>query len=268
MRRLPDLNPPPFGDVRDHGRPILSFAWNKEGAHRAAAHSHPRAHIIQPLSGTYWAASPEGNWLVPSGQALWIPPLVHHEVYSHGSVSARMIFVDQEHADALPARCGTVLVSPLLSQLIERAMEYGNDYPTDGPAVRLARVMLDELTRMEVAPLLVPTSKEPRLSRAMAQMIENPGRQDSIERLARGTGASARTLARLFRTETGMTFREWRARLRLVESIERLQRGATVSEVAFDLGYGGVSSFVYMFRRHMGTPPATYIACGAKAEGT
>jgi AraC-like DNA-binding protein len=65
-----------------------------------------------------------------------------------------------------------------------------------------------------------------------------------------------------------MTFREWRARLRLVESIERLQRGATVSEVAFDLGYGGVSSFVYMFRRHMGTPPATYIACGAKAEGT
>jgi len=65
---------------------------------------------------------------------------------------------------------------------------------------------------------------------------------------AAGSGASPRTLARLFRGETGMTLSQWRTRLRLVESIERLARGASVSDVAKDLGDCSTSSFVYMFR--------------------
>lgn len=259
---LPGLNPPRYGDVSDPSRPVLSFSWRKEGAHRAAAHSHPRAHIIQPQVGAYWAITPEGTWLVPSGQALWIPPLVHHEIYSHGTVAARMIFVDRTCAGGLPSRCGTTRVSPLLSQLLERAMRYGNDYAPDGPAARLALVMLDELAAMEVSPLLIPISKEPRLARAMERLIANPGSQDGVEELARGTGASARTLARLFRSETGMSFSQWRTRLRLVESIERLQRGVSVSEVAFEVGYGSVSSFVYMFRTHMRVTPGSYAARG------
>jgi hypothetical protein len=132
VESLPDLDPPPFGEVEDPGRPVLSLAWRKEGAHRAAAHSHPRAHIIHPEEGAYWAVTPEGTWLVPVGQALWIPPCVHHEVYSHGTVAARMIFVDRSHAGGLPSRCGTVSVSPLLAGLLARAVGYGNDYrPTD-----------------------------------------------------------------------------------------------------------------------------------------
>lgn len=259
VEKLPDLHPPAYGDVQDATRPILSFSWHKEGAHRVAAHRHPRGHIIQTLAGAYRAVTPEGTWLVPAGQALWIPPYVHHEIYSLGGVSARMIFVDPAHAGSLPSRCGVVLVSPLLSQLIERAMDYGNTYQPDSAATRLARVMLDELAAMEVAPLLLPICQEPRLARAMERLIANPGLSSGLDVLARGTGASARTLARLFRSETGMTFNQWRTRLRLVESIERLERGAPVSDVAFDLGYGSVSAFVYMFRSHMGYPPGNYI---------
>jgi AraC-like DNA-binding protein len=239
---------------------VLSLAWRREGPHRAAAHSHPRAHIIQPLEGAYWVLTPAGKWLVPTGQAIWIPPLTHHEIYSHGTVAARMIFVDSTFADSLPRQAGTVRVSPLLGRLLERALGYGNDYPHGGPETRLALVMLDELAAMEVAPLLVPISTEPRLARAMMRQIEAPGSQIEIEDLAEGSGASARTLARLFRSETGMTFPQWRTRLRLVESIERLARGLPVSEVAFDLGYGTVSSFVYMFRSNMGETPGSYRA--------
>jgi AraC-like DNA-binding protein len=120
--------------------------------------------------------------------------------------------------------------------------------------------MLDELAVMQVAPLLLPISKEPRLARVMQRLVRDPGAQAGIEELAAGSGASPRTLARLFKSETGMSFGEWRTRLRLVESIERLERGASVSEVAFDLGYGSVSSFVYMFRSHMGAPPGAWRA--------
>jgi AraC-like DNA-binding protein len=258
VESLPDLNPPPYGDIVDATRPILSFEWQADGPHRAAAHRHPRAHIIHPASGALWAMSPEGTWLVPAGQALWIPPHIHHEVYSHGPVTARMIFVDPAFADRLPSRCGTVSVSPLLAELLLRAVAYGNDYPPDGPASRLAQVMLDELASMEVSPLLLPISKDPRLARVMNRIIDDPGSRLGLADLSRGVGASPRTLARLFTEETGMTFSQWRTRVRLVESIERLGRGASVTRVASDLGYRSTSSFVFMFRSNLGTTPGGF----------
>lgn len=267
---LPDLNPPSFGDVRDPCRPILSFAWRHEGPHRAAAHRHPRAHIIQPEHGSYWVVTDEGKWLVPTGQAIWIPPEVHHEVTSHGTVRARMLFVDPEHAGRLPSRCGTVRVCPLLDQLLARAVEYGNDYPPNGPAARLAGVMLDELAAMELAPLWLPISRDPRLARVMERLIAAPGSPAGLEPLAAGSGASPRTLARLFQSETGMSFAQWRTRLRLVESIERLARGVSVSDVAYALGYGSPSSFVNMFRHNMGVTPGSYrsrAVAGARKVG-
>ena len=110
---LPDLAPPDLGQVVDPARPILSFAWNADGPHRAATHRHPRAHIIEVLSGSMWATTPEGSWLVPTGQAIWIPPHVFHRVHSHGAASARMLFVDERHATNLPTVAGTVEVSSL-----------------------------------------------------------------------------------------------------------------------------------------------------------
>jgi AraC-like DNA-binding protein len=258
VENLPNLDTPDFGSLCDPKRPILSYAWEADSAHRAAAHSHPRAQIIHPQSGAYWVITQEGTWLVPSSQAIWIPPRIHHEVYSHGAVSARMLFVDEAHAERLPQRCGTVEVSPLLAELLLRTVDYGNDYPPDGPAARLALVMLDELATMRVAPLLLPVAKDPRLARVMDRLIADPGSQDGLASLAKEAGASPRTLARLFRSETGMTFAEWKTRLRLVESIDRLERGASVTEVALDLGYSSTSAFVYMFRSNLGVTPGSY----------
>jgi len=257
---LPYLNSPAFGDICDPSRPVLSFAWQADGPHRAASHSHVRAHIIYPEAGACWVVTPEGTWLVPAGQAIWVPPRIHHEVYSDGAVSARVLFVDPAYADPLPPRCGTVNVSPLLAELLIRAAEYGNDYAPEGPAARLALVMLDELATMELAPLLLPISQEPRLARVMKWLIENPASQDSLKQIAEHAGASPRTLARLFRQETGMTFTQWKTRLVLIEAIDRLARGATVTEVAFDLGYSTTSSVVYMFRSNLGVSPGSYRA--------
>jgi AraC-like DNA-binding protein len=158
------------------------------------------------------------------------------------------------------------LFSPLLDALLRRAVAYGNDYPADGPEVRLARVMLDELAALEVAPLLLPVSTEPRLARLMARLVADPGSALGLKELARETGASERTLARLFARETGMSFIQWKMRLRLIASIERLARGATVTDVAANLGYATTSSFIYMFRKQLGVSPGRYQHPGAEDE--
>lgn len=255
---LTNLDLPRFGEVYDPDRPILSYAWSAPSSHRAAAHSHPRGHIITPVMGAYWVKVDAGAWLVPCGQAIWIPPLAPHEVYSRGAVSARILFVDPSRAAALPACTGTAQVSTLLSELTARAVEYGNEYKPDSPAARLAEVLLDELASIATAPLLVPISQEPRLARLMARLVENPACTLSLGELAPSAGASPRTLARLFEAEIGMTFTQWRTLLRLVASIERLSHGASVTEVATDLGYASTSAFVYMFRTNLGVSPGRY----------
>lgn len=253
-----DLNLPDLGNVRDADRPVLSYSWEAKGPHRAAAHRHARGHIIYTESGAYWVITPEGTWLVPAGLAIWIPPRVQHEVYSHGSVSARILFVDEAYADPLPSRCGTMNVSSLFTELLLRMIDYGNDYAADGPAARLAHVMLDELAVLEFAPLLLPVSKDPRLARVMRRLVEDSDSRQTVEQLARDAAASSRTLARLFRHETGMTLTQWRTNLRLVKSIERLAQGTSVTEVAVELGFSSTSSFVFMFKKRLGVSPGRY----------
>lgn len=260
VENLPDFNAPQYGDIDDPTRPILSFAWQADAAHRLAEHHHVRAHIIKPEAGAYWVSTPDGTWVVPVGQAIWIPSQVHHLVFSHGAVRARMLFVDAAYVAPLPVRSATVAVDPFLEQLLRRATEYGNDYPEHGPMARLAGVILDELSTLELAPLFLPSARDDRVGGVMNRLVADPGSVATLEQLASDIGASPRTIARLFRSETGMSFAQWRTRLRLVESVERLASGASVTEVALGLGYNSPSSFTYMFRTNLGVAPAAYRA--------
>ncbi|MGE3176644.1 MAG: helix-turn-helix transcriptional regulator [Vicinamibacterales bacterium] len=264
---LPSLRPPEFGEVRDAGRPILSYPWRSDGPHRVPPHSHARGHILHLEDGAYWVITAEARWLAATGHAIWIPPHVRHEVYSQGPVAAKVLFVDEAHAGSLPHRCGTLKVSGLLSELFRRAVEYENDYGTGGPEARLAGVLLDELAHAELTPLMLPISKEPRLALAMHCVIDDPSRHRDLGTIAKMAGASPRTLARLFAGETGLTFTQWKTRFVLIEAIDRLARGATVTQVAVDLGYSP-SSFAYVFRTNLGVRPGHYAVAGRKGART
>jgi AraC-like DNA-binding protein len=74
----------------------------------------------------------------------------------------------------------------------------------------------------------------------------------------RSVGASERTLARLFRADTGLSFRLWRQQARLLEALRRLADREPVTTVALDLGYDSPSAFIAMFKCTLGTTPGHY----------
>ena len=115
--------------------------------------------------------------------------------------------------------------------------------------------MLDELNAMEPMPFFLPLSTDARLSRFMKTLIENPGDKRSFDVLARKAGSNLHTLSRLFASETGMTFSQWRMRLRMMEAVERLSQGRTITQVSFELGYASASAFIAAFRRNLGVTP-------------
>lgn len=67
---------------------------------------------------------------------------------------------------------------------------------------------------------------------------------------------SLRTLQRHFRSEYGLTVSGWLREVRLREAYGRLIGGATVKEVAFDLGYKQLSHFSRDFKSYFGVSPS------------
>lgn len=256
---LPILATQDLGNIVDPLRPILSLSWETPQAMRVSAHVHPRAHIIVPIHGACWVATIEHQWLVPMGQAVWIDSMVYHEVYCRGPVSAHMLFIDPSCAVRLSHSCQVVNLNRLFLELTARALQHGNNYSAQDPMARLTSVILDELTNLPPSTLLLPISKDARLEKAINYLLQHQSANVSLEELADVAGASLRTMARLFQRETGMTYSQWKTRMLLLEAIERLTRGDSITDIALHLGYNNTSSFVYMFRTNVGVPPGKWL---------
>lgn len=60
---------------------------------------------------------------------------------------------------------------------------------------------------------------------------------------------SERNLARLFRRETGSSFRSWRLHRRMQAAYDRLKQGESVTSVSLECGYSSLSAFIGAFKR-------------------
>lgn len=57
-----------------------------------------------------------------------------------------------------------------------------------------------------------------------------------------------------------MSFGRWRQQLSVMLAVKWLAGGASIQQVAADLGYESVPSFVTMFRKALGTSPGRYMS--------
>jgi len=82
-------------------------------------------------------------------------------------------------------------------------------------------------------------------------------------------GACERTLSRVFERQTGLTFKKWQQRSRLLRAGELLRQGVPVTEVALMVGYESVSAFISIFRKEYGVTPGNFVAAPRRgsAEG-
>jgi AraC-like DNA-binding protein len=81
-----------------------------------------------------------------------------------------------------------------------------------------------------------------------------------MEGWAAECGASPRTLTRLVRRETGMSFGRWRQMLRLSEAAALLAQGIPPARAAVLVGYASVPAFGSAFRAAFGHTPGATLA--------
>jgi AraC-like DNA-binding protein len=239
-------------------RPIAVFALDFAQGTTTGRHQHPFAQLVHASSGVLRVITDRGAWVVPPGRAIWMPAHFEHEVRMMTSAQMRTVYVTEEALPKGPKDARVVEVPPLLRELIFQALRLPRPYPLGGAEERLFRVLADQISFRKVIPVFLPQPSSEQL-RSIAQRLErDPSDQRTLPAWARLGKKSARTLARAFVRETGLTFGAFRAQLRLLRALELLTQQQRVTDVALALGYDSTSAFISKFRRHFGTTPARF----------
>jgi AraC-like DNA-binding protein len=240
----------------------VALATDYPGGHEIAPHRHARAQLVYASRGVMTVTAAAGSWVVPPQRAVWMPAGAEHAIRIDRDLSMRSLYIRPDAVAGMPGVCRVVAVSALLRPLILRAMTVPPLYDEDGPDGRVLRVLLDELGALPSAPLYLPQPRDPRLKRVTDALLAAPADPRPFDAWARLAGASSRSLARLFLAETGLGFRAWRQRARLLHALAALADDEPVTAVAFEAGYDSPSAFIAAFKRAFGATPGRYFRDG------
>ncbi|MFC4327021.1 helix-turn-helix domain-containing protein [Streptomyces andamanensis] len=230
-------------------------------------HSHPQHQLAWAPDGVLTMEAGDFRWVVQRSRALWIPGGVEHGVLPGASGAMLSLYFEP---DGCPLRWvsptivdATGLVGPLLSYL----MELDGGIGTGDRRTRATAVLWDLLEPVPVATLPVILPDDPLALRVALAIRADPADARDLEEWGQEVGASARTLSRRFRAETGVSFASWRTLQRLDAALPLLGAGQPIARVARAVGYRTASAFVAAFRREIGTTPAAYFGASGAGAG-
>jgi AraC-like DNA-binding protein len=234
----------------------------------ADTHFHPHRHAWAQLASCasgvlqVTAADDQGSdeitYIVPPSRAVWIAPGARHAVHVLEHAQFRTLYLHEGVTPSGWRGCRVIMVSPLLRELID-ALE-----SVDAAARRerlVADLVLDEIRRAESQALGVPlpaSGGDKRLRALCEAVLRAPGERSSLAAWAAHVGASERTMARLFQSELGTGYQQWRQQAVLAHALPMLARGMPVGQVAAATGYASESAFSAMFKAAMGQPPRQF----------
>lgn len=230
--------------------------------HRIPEHAHPEDQLLFASKGVMTLRTMQGVWVVPPMRAVWIPADTPHTVSISGQVSMRTLYLSPKLCRAFPPKCFVMNVSPLLKELIQHACKFSRLSKRVATERRIVEILVDQLKAAYCIPLQLPHPTDSRAMRVARTLFTDPADQRTLEKLCKDSGASKRTIQRLFLNNTKMTFAKWRQQLRLLHALQLLGCGEKVTVAALESGYGSTSAFIAMFRKQLGTTPRRYWEIG------
>lgn len=224
-----------------------------------AAHFHDFGQLRYAASGALVTTTRAGTWVAPANRITWVPPFHVHSSRSHGETDVRLLRVPAALAGQLPAEPSVFVAGALMRE----AYLATNTEPAGSPRARLLlEVVITELVRAPREPLRLPEPDDPRLKAVTGLLHADPASPATLAELGRRTGASERTLSRLFGRELSMSFHQWRTLLRVQRALLELSAGTSVTDTATRLGWANPGSFIDAFTGLVGQTPGRYRATG------
>ncbi|WP_186307837.1 helix-turn-helix domain-containing protein [Paraburkholderia sp. BCC1884] len=215
-------------------------------------HSHEFAQILCPSKGVVAVILSDWLCLVPQNYGVWIPANVLHTVVAGISTALDIVCIKQTGTsiESRPAQ-------PVIRRMEPRA---DKNHPDQLPAVFHQDEDMDAPEYQLVQYLYgVPIPRDRRARPIAFGLVTSLHDLRTLKEWGAQSGASERTLMRIFQTEVGMSFRAWRTRLQVAQTIALLLCGQSVKSAACSAGYSSPSAFVAAFRLATGESPMRYL---------
>lgn len=229
-------------------------------------HSHAWVQLTYAIQGVLHVHTAAGRFVAPPQRAIWIPAGLEHEVLSSANTEMRSLYLQDDNAERTAQTCRVLGVDALTRELIRSFCELPVEYDESGPDGRLAQVLLDRLRAAPEVHLSLPWPGDARLRTLCSQLQKKPDDDRTLAAWGERLGVSEKTLSRLFLRDTGLTFRAWRQRLRLLGALTPLERGERVTDVALLCGYDSTSAFIAAFRQQFGATPGEFFRAALKTS--
>lgn len=237
-------------DYQSVPRPVAVMRKAFATGASTGAHSHIRGQVLYATTGLMLAQTAHGAWAVPTGHALLLPPGMTHNVTMHGGVRMLTAYIAPERWPGVaPPVCKVIVVSRLLDAALAALCEEPLVYALRGRGGHLAAIVMDELRLAADAELALPLPANANLRRICDALLADPGLEGGLDEWAEAAALSRRSLTRLFREETGLSFGEWRRRLRQMHSLKLQAEGLVMKDIAGRVGYRSPQALQAMLKR-------------------
>ena len=238
---------------------VLTHQIDMPGGYKGQLHRHAWYQLMYASTGVLNVEYQNQIMLVPPQKAIWLPPNCDHRVRVPVGAHFHSVYFRPDVVSELGDDSKVLSITPLVRELILSVGEMTSlDKMLDDKGLRLTQVLIDQLSLQadSALSLLIPLDK--RLSKLVSHIIQTPSDATSLEDWAQRLGLSSRTITRIFTKEVGIGFKEWRQKVRLLEAINLLEQGLSVTQVALEVGYQSPSAFTYAFKQVFDTNPASY----------
>ena len=237
-------------------RPLYARAESLDAGSWTTRHHHDWVQFSYAISGVLGVYTNTGSYFAPPQWGVWIPAGIEHEVVTSMQAEMRSLYVRRDACPWAVEQCRVLQVTPLVRELIKQFCTFAVDYPTgDSVEARLVAVLLDQLRALPDVGFSLPLPRHPGLLALCNGLIAAPDQVQTLQQWAGQLGVSEKTLMRLFQRETGLSFRNWRQRMRLLSSLALLEAGESVTQAALGCGYDSTSAFIAAFKQLFGATP-------------
>lgn len=237
-------------------RPGSFYLWNGQAllvgsVNDTRSHRHHAVQLVVSLSGSFRVTA-EG--VESRHRAVFISPDTWHRLDGRDGRQA-LLLIDSESSAArtLVSRYGTVnrlsvLDPDVLAPSVARLSSIGaEDLTCSG-----ARIICDEMIRALAGEIHVLGEMDRRIRKAIELARELPEHKAPLAYLAKEVGLSESRFAHLFSEQTGIPIRRYLLWLRLMQAIQYLLNGVSLTTAAHEAGFADSAHLSRTFRDMFG----------------
>ncbi|MEM9609660.1 MAG: helix-turn-helix domain-containing protein [Actinomycetota bacterium] len=218
-------------------------------------------HLVWPVRSALQVRTDQIATTVSPPFGLWIPANVAYAIETSSQMWTAG-FIAESCPDGWE-RVANIPVAEVVAPLLIHLSRFGSR--PSAPAILAAVVeQLHDALTCNPATLQLPA--DPRARIVADALAEDPSISWDLADWAAHVGAGERTLRRLFREQTGLSFGRWRFRLRVQTAIRLLQEGFPIGDVATSCGYRSPDAFARAFSGETGRTPSDFVPDDGRAR--